>query len=80
VETLTEVNRLRPAYSHPYLYLAGSLAFLGRLDEAGKTLDHLRTQFPDDVRRLFQARPPWIRHEDWLLRDESLRLAAGEPA
>ena len=78
VETFQEVLRLRPGYSHPHVFIAGALAFLGRLDEAAKTVDLLRRRYPEDVPRLFEVRPSWIRPEDFALKMESLRLATRE--
>jgi adenylate cyclase len=74
LETYKDAVRLRPEYYGPIRGLiAGSLAFLGRLDEARAALE--RFGLPDPR---FQQRPPWIRPEDFALRIEGLRLAAGE--
>ena len=78
VEAFDEVLRLRPAYSHPHPFIAGAWAFLGRSDEATKTLDLLRTRYPEDVPRLVEIRPVWIRPQDFALKMEGLRLATGE--
>ena len=76
LETYKDAVRLRPEYYGPMRGLiAGSLAFLGRLDEARAALERFGSQIPDP--RL-QQRPPWIRPEDFALRIEGLRLAAGE--
>jgi adenylate cyclase len=80
VDTFHEVIRLRPAYFYPLFHLAGALAFLGRFDDAAQTLERLRSEFPDVFARMTQQRQPWIRPDDWALRMEGLRLAAGEPA
>jgi adenylate cyclase len=55
--------------------IAGSLAFLGHLDEAREVLEHAGLQLPDPR---FQQRPPWMRPEDYALRIEGRRRAAGE--
>ena len=72
VETLRQVVRLRPGHTHPQVMIAAALAYLGRLDEARDLL--LRVQFGDP--RFRQA--PWLRPEDMALRNEGVRLAAGE--
>jgi adenylate cyclase len=72
VETLRQVVRLRPGYTQAQVMIAISLAYLGHLDEARDRL--LRVQFGDP--RFQQA--PWLRPEDMALRNEGVRLAAGE--
>jgi adenylate cyclase len=72
VETLRQVVRLRPELTQAQVSIAMSLAYLGHLDEARDLL--LRVQFLDP--RFQQA--PWLRPEDIALRNEGLRLAAGE--
>jgi adenylate cyclase len=55
--------------------IAASLAFLGHLNEAREALERARLQRPDPR---MQQRPPWMRPEDYALRLEGWRLAAGE--
>ena len=77
--TWREVIRLRPSYIMAHGGLAGALAHRGRLDEAREVLDRARTLFPEQIQRLLQQeRYPWARPEDYALRVEGLRLAAGE--
>jgi adenylate cyclase len=78
LDTLHEVVRLRPGYLAPHQMIAASLAHLGRLPEARAVLDRTRARFPEQDRRFVQQRPPWLRPEDYALRSEGLRLAAGE--
>ena len=70
-----ELVRLRPEYGPDQGLIAGSLAFLGRLDEARAVLERARLQLLDPR---YQQRPPWLRPEDYALRSEGVRLAAGE--
>ena len=72
---VNELARLRPEYGPVHGYIAGSLAFLGRLDEARAVLERAGSQLLDPR---WQQRPPWLRPEDFALRIEGLRLAAGE--
>jgi len=76
VQTLRQVVRLRPGYAPAYEYLAASLAYLGQSDEARSTLS-ISAQ-SSEQRQRWQQRPPWMRHEDYALRVEGVRLAAGE--
>jgi adenylate cyclase len=75
LETFNELVRLRPEYGPTHGYIAGSLAFLGRLDEARAVLERAGLHILDPR---WQQRPPWLRPEDYALRSEGLRLAAGE--
>ena len=78
LDTLHEVVRLRPGYLAPYQMIVASLAHLGRLPEARAVLERMGARFPEQDRRFVQQRPPWLRPEDYALRSEGLRLAAGE--
>jgi adenylate cyclase len=75
LETFKELVRLRPENGPNHGYIAGSLAFLGRLDEARAVLGLAGLQLPD---QRWQQRPPWLRPADYALWNEGLRLAAGE--
>ena len=75
LETCSELARLRPEYGPVHGYIAGSLALLGRLDEARAVLERAGSRPPDPR---WRQRPPWLRPEDFALRIEGLRLAAGE--
>ena len=75
LETFNELARLRPEYGPTHGYIAGSLGFLGRLDEARAVLGRAELQLLDPR---WQQRPPWLRPEDYALRSEGLRLVAGE--
>ena len=75
LETGSELARLRPEYGPVHGYIAGSLALLGRRDEARAVLERAGSRPPDPR---WRQRPPWLRPEDLALRIESLRLAAGE--
>ena len=77
LETYNQLVRLRPEWGYAQALIAGSLAFLGRLDEAREVLERARLQRSDPR---MQQRPPWLRPEDYALRIESLRLAMGETA
>jgi adenylate cyclase len=77
--TMRQVVRLRPGHAVAHLYIAASLAHLGRLDEAREALERARAEFPEHFRR-YQQRPPYMRAEDWALLIEGMRLAAGEGA
>jgi len=72
VETLHQVLRLRPGYAQAQVLMAASLAHLGRLDEARDVLSRAQ------VRDSRQQSAPWLRPEDYALRVEGVRLAAGE--
>jgi adenylate cyclase len=74
--TLRELVRLRPNYGPAYQLMAICLAHLGRLNEASAMLDLIPASFSEQIRRL-QQRPPWVRPEDFVLRQEGLRLVAG---
>jgi adenylate cyclase len=77
LQTLRQVVRLRPSYASPYEYIAASLAYLGQLDEAREALERVPPQSAEQLQR-WQQRPPWMRPEDYALRVEGVRLAAGE--
>jgi adenylate cyclase len=77
LQTLRQVARLRPGYAVTYEYIAASLAYLGRLDEAREVLERVPPQSAEQLQR-WQQRPPWMRPEDYALRVEGVRLAAGE--
>jgi len=77
LQTLRQVVRLRPSYAPPYEYVAASLAYLGQLDEAREALECVPPQSAEQLQR-WQQRPPWMRPEDYALRVEGVRLAAGE--
>ena len=76
LETMRQFVRLRPGYVKPREYIAASLAFLGRLDEARDALERIPAQSPEQHQR-WQQRLPWLRPEDYALRLEGVRLAAG---
>jgi adenylate cyclase len=76
LETFGQLARLRPEYGHTQTLIAGCLGYLGRLDEARAVLER-RSQVADPR---FQQRPPWMRPEDYAVRNEGLRLAMGEAA
>ena len=77
LQTLRQVARLRPGYARTYQYMAASLAYLGRLDEAREALERVPPQSVEQLQR-WQHRPPWMRPEDYAFRVEGVRLA-GEP-
>jgi adenylate cyclase len=79
LQTLRQVVRLRPGYGPPYEYIAASLAYLGQSDEARKALERIPPQSLERLQRWKEQRPPWLRPEDYALRVEGVRLAAGEP-
>jgi len=72
--TLHQVVRLRPGLAPAYELMAACLAHLGRLDEASAVLERIPARFSEQLRR-HQQRPPWIRPEDYAIRQEGLRLA-----
>jgi adenylate cyclase len=77
LQTLRQVVRLRPGYGSPYEYIAASLAYLGQSDEAREALERIPPQSLEQLQR-WEQRPPWMRPEDYALRVEGVRLAAGE--
>jgi adenylate cyclase len=77
LQTLRQVVRLRPGYGAPYEYIAASLAYLGQSDEAREALERIPPQSLEQLQR-WEQRPPWMRPEDYALRVEGVRLAAGE--
>jgi adenylate cyclase len=76
LQTLRQFVRLRPSYAPAYEYIAASLAYLGQLDEAREALERVPPQSAEQLQR-WQQRPPWMRPEDYALRVEGVRLAAG---
>ena len=76
LETCSELARLRPEYGPVDVLIAGSLGLLGRRDEARAVLERAGLR-PLEGR--WRQRPPWLRPEDFALRSEALRLAAGNP-
>lgn len=74
LETLRQVVRLRPGFTPALELMAASLAFLGRLDEASAVLERIPEQVSEQLRR-HQKRLPWMRPEDYAIRQEGLRLA-----
>ncbi len=77
LETMRQVIRLRPGHASAYYSAASCLAYLGRLDEAREAFGRARALFPEELRRR-QQKPSWVRPEDFAIRIEGLRLAAGE--
>jgi adenylate cyclase len=76
LETYNELVRLRPEFRGTIQgSIAGCLAFLGRLDEARDVLERAGSRL---LAPRYQQRPPWLRPEDYAMRIEGLRLAAGE--
>jgi adenylate cyclase len=78
LETYRQVTRLRPRFFSPHLFSAAALAYLGRSREARDALESARAQFAEQIERR-RHRPSWARPEDWAIKTEGLRLAAGEP-
>ena len=74
LETLHQLVRLRPGLVIALELMASCLAYLGRLDEARAVLQRIPAQFSEQLRR-HQQRPPWMRPEDYAVRQEGLRLA-----
>lgn len=77
LETLRQLVRLRPGVAHAYELIASSLAYLGRLDEAREALERVPAQSREQIQR-YRQRMPWMRPEDYALRAEGVRLAAGD--
>ena len=77
LETYRQLVRLRPGYIQTQELIAVCLAHLGRLDEARDVFGRIPAQFSSQLRR-FRQRPPWVRPEDYAIRQEGLRLAAGD--
>jgi adenylate cyclase len=71
VGTLHQVVRLRAGYSQAHVFIAASLAHLGRVDEARDLLERARAQLGD---HRYLERTPWTRPEDYALRVEGIRL------
>jgi len=74
LEALHQVLRLRPGLALVYELMAACLAHLGRLDEARAALERIPEQSSEQLRR-HQQRLPWVRPEDYAIRQEGLRLA-----
>jgi adenylate cyclase len=74
--TLTRVAGMRAGFPYLYMFTAASLAFLDRHDEARAMFDRLRAEVPA-WRRWVEDRPAWLRPEDYELRLEGMRRAAG---
>jgi len=74
LETLHQFLRLRPGFANPQDLIAVCLAHLGRLDEARAALERIPKRLSEGFRR-FHQRPPWLRPEDFAVRQEGLRLA-----
>lgn len=74
LEALHQVVRLRPGLALVYELMAACLAHLGRLDEARAALERIPAQSSEQLRR-HQQRLPWVRPEDYAIRQEGLRLA-----
>ena len=77
LNTERQVVRLRPSFATAYEYIAASLAYLEQLDEAREALERVPPQSAEQRQR-WQQRPPWMRPEDYALRVEGIRLAAGK--
>lgn len=74
LETLHQLVRLRPELALAQVLMASCLGHLGRLDEARDVLNRVPAGYVEQNRRQDQ-RPPWLRPEDYALRQEGLRLA-----
>jgi adenylate cyclase len=74
LETLHQVVRLRPEFAPAHELMAACLAHLGRLDDARAELERIPEQVSEQLRR-HRQRMPWIRPEDYAIRQEGLRLA-----
>jgi adenylate cyclase len=75
LEILHQLVRLRPGLAPAHELMAACLAHLGRLDDASAALERIPVQFSKQLRR-HEQRPPWIRPEDYAIRQEGLRLAS----
>jgi TolA-binding protein len=75
VETFRQLFERHPETFHGRLNIAVALGHLGRLQEARAALDHLRAQFPEQLRQFQQRRPSQYSLKDYALRIEGLRLA-----
>jgi len=74
--TLREVVRLRPSFALAYELMAMCLAYLGRLNEASAMMERIPARSSEQFRR-YQRRPPWIRPEDYTIRQEARDLIDG---
>jgi adenylate cyclase len=74
LETFKQLARLRPEWGQAQEFIAGSLAFLGRLDEA-REVQRAGLQLLDSR---YRQKPPWLRPQDYALRIEGRRLVGGE--
>jgi hypothetical protein len=68
------LSRGHPEHFFANLNIAVALGHLGRLQEARAALDHLRAQFPEQLRQFQQRRPTQWSVKDYALRIEGLRL------
>jgi adenylate cyclase len=75
LQTHHEVRRLRAQHAMAHLYIAASLAYLGRRDEARQAFELVTTRFSDTLARN-NICPPWWRPENHAQLIEGLRLAA----
>jgi TolA-binding protein len=75
LETYRPLIQRHPEHFSANVTLAAALGHLGRPQEARAVLDHLRTQFPEQLRQLQQRRPAHFSVKDYALRIEGLRLA-----
>ena len=74
LEAMHQVARLRPEYPlHPLK--AACLAHLGRIAEARAIIESVPAASIAQFRRMTDHRPPYMRPEDWAVRQEGLRLA-----
>jgi hypothetical protein len=76
--TMRQVLRIRPGFNHPHIYIAASLGYLGRMDEAREALNRARAGYRDGLHPMEGPRPAWVRPEDFAFRQAGLRLAKGE--
>jgi adenylate cyclase len=77
LEALHQVLRLRPGLALVHELMASCLAHLGRLDEARAALRRIPPQSSAQLRR-HRQRLPWVRPQDYAVRQEGLRLAGYE--
>jgi adenylate cyclase len=75
LETYRQLFEWHAETFHGRLNIAVALGHLGRLQEARAALDHLRAQFPEQLRQFKQRRPTQYSVKDYALRIEGLRLA-----
>ena len=75
LETYRPSVQRDPEHFSANLNIAVALGPLGRRQEARAALDHLRAQFPEQLRQFQQRRPTQYSLKDYVLRIEGLRLA-----